>query len=185
MQDLNSNEYMTFFFYIYIFVFNKVPYKLKRMLCTLKSDIYDFKSLRKENFFEDRLADINETELFIILALYEIKGEVIISVKEYFPAFCTEIENLCKKFKDLKFPGVALHRQLLPGRRVQLQAAGLPFRGHPSGGHQGELNFKKMVQFYRSILIFVKNESQKAFLMFSNYLLALIKELISSLDLFV
>ena len=104
LQDLNSNEYMTFFFYIYIFVFKKVPYKLKRMLCTLKSDIYDFKSLRKENFFEDRLADINETELFIILALYEIKGEVIISVKEYFPAFCTEIENLCKKFKDLKFP---------------------------------------------------------------------------------
>jgi hypothetical protein len=104
LQDLNYNEYMTFFFYVYIFVFNKVPYKLKRMLCTLKSDIYDFKSLRKENFFEDRLADINETELFIILALYEIKGEVIISVKEYFPAFCTEIENICKKFKDLKFP---------------------------------------------------------------------------------
>ena len=40
---------------------------------------------------------------------------------------------------------------------------------------QGELNFKKMVDFYRSILIFIKNESQKAkndinvFINFQNY----------------
>ena len=32
--------------------------------------------------------------------------------------------------------GVALHRQLLPGRRVQLQAAGGPVGGHPPGGHE-------------------------------------------------
>ena len=32
--------------------------------------------------------------------------------------------------------GLALHRQLLPGRRLQLQAAGRPWRGHPARRHE-------------------------------------------------
>ena len=67
-----------------------MPYKLKKMLYALNNNIYDLNSLKKENYYEDYIDDINEVELFIILTLYEIKGEVILSVKEYFPALYTE-----------------------------------------------------------------------------------------------
>ena len=65
---------------------------------------YDFKKIRKPKF-KDR---ISELDLFMIFAIYEIKGTPIIPINKYLPEFYLKIENYCKIFKSLKIPEICL-----------------------------------------------------------------------------
>ena len=55
--------------------------------------------------FKDR---ISELELFMIFALYEIKGTPLVSISKYLPEFYLKIENYCKIFKSFKIPEICL-----------------------------------------------------------------------------
>ena len=107
IQKLNSMESIIFRFYIIIFVFNKIPYKLKHFLCILRlkenNNSFNYDELIKEDNLEDK-SNINEIEIFIILTLLEIKGEINISIKHFFSDFYAKIQENCNKFKQLKIP---------------------------------------------------------------------------------
>ena len=105
IENLKSIESKIFRFYIIIFIFNKIPYKLKNMIYSLKinNDLFNFDTLIKEDILKDK-SNITEIEIFIILTLFEIKGEIIVSIKEYFPDFYNKIQNECNKYKELNIP---------------------------------------------------------------------------------
>ena len=111
LQKLNSMESKIFKLYITIFCFKKIPIKLKKMLYIPKinKDSFDFESLIKENDVEDNSL-LNELEIFIILALLEIKGENVISIKENFPGFFNKIENEYKKYTELNIPEIEIRQ---------------------------------------------------------------------------
>ena len=50
----------------------------------------------------------SELDLFMIFALYEIKGTSLIPISKYLPEFYLKIENYCKIFKSLKIPEICL-----------------------------------------------------------------------------
>jgi len=106
LDIFNNLDCKIYLFYIIIFIFHKIPYKLKNMICKLELDNYSsfkFNDLIKEDVLEDE-SSISEYELFIILSLLEIKGDTIISIKEFLPKFYSIIEEKFKKFKDFKIP---------------------------------------------------------------------------------
>ena len=51
---------------------------------------------------------ITEIELFIILTLYEIRNDRILSIGRYFPKFYFKIENFYKKLENLNIPKLYL-----------------------------------------------------------------------------
>jgi hypothetical protein len=114
-NNLKQIESTIFIFYIIIFVLKKVPYKLKNFLCILYKDQKieeeenniesNFDSLIKEDYLENK-SYITELEILIILTLFEIKGECILSIKEYFQELYKKIENQCNKYKELNFPEI-------------------------------------------------------------------------------
>ena len=65
---------------------------------------YDLKNMKKPKF-KDRISELN---LFMIFALYEIKGTPLIPINKYLPEFYLKIENYCKLFKSLKIPEICL-----------------------------------------------------------------------------
>ena len=105
IENLKSIESKIFRFYIIIFIFNKIPYKLKNLIYLLEknNNLFHFDILIKEDILIDK-SNITELEIFIILALLEIKGETIISIKEYFEQFYNKILNECNKYKELNIP---------------------------------------------------------------------------------
>ena len=50
----------------------------------------------------------SELDLFLIFALYEIKGTPLVPICKYLPEFYLKIENYCKIFKSLKIPEICL-----------------------------------------------------------------------------
>ena len=54
---------------------------------------------------EDR---VSELDLFMIFALYEIKGIPLVPIRKYLPEFYSKIENHIKTFKSFKIPEVCL-----------------------------------------------------------------------------
>ena len=78
------------------------------MICKLELDNYStfkFNDLIKKDVFEDE-SSISELELFIILSLLEIKGDTIISIKEYLPKFYSIIEEKYIKFREFEIPEI-------------------------------------------------------------------------------
>ena len=65
---------------------------------------YDWKKM-KVSKFKDR---ISELDLFMIFALYEIKGTPLVPISKYLPEFYLKIENYCKIFKSLNIPEICL-----------------------------------------------------------------------------
>jgi len=78
----SAYEKIIFKNFIDLFVLKKVPNIIK--------DIY------KQDFFKQ----LNEIEILIILALFEIKGNSIISINEFFPKFYRNIEKECIRIKN-------------------------------------------------------------------------------------
>ena len=108
LDNFNNLDCTIYLFYIIIFIFHKIPFKLKKMICKLELDNYStfkFNDLIKEDVFEDE-SSISELELFIILSLLEIKSYTIISIKEYLPKFYSIIEEKYKKFKEFEIPEI-------------------------------------------------------------------------------
>ena len=74
-------------------------------------------------------------------SLTGVPCRIIAMAGKWFPTGCHKVGRLLRLFgppsgdrsvrRYLSSRRLALHRQLLPGRRVQLQAAGLRQRGHP------------------------------------------------------
>jgi len=64
----------------------------------------DLKKIRKSKF-KDR---ISELDLFMIFALYEIKGTPLVPIRKYLPEFYLKVENYCKIFKSLNIPEICL-----------------------------------------------------------------------------
>ena len=112
LGKLNVMESKIFRFYITLFIFKKIPFILKKLIYNpqINNDSFSLDSLIKENEVED-YSRINEIEAFIILALLEIKGENILSIKEYFPEFFNIIQNQYNKFKELKIPEIDINQQ--------------------------------------------------------------------------
>ena len=106
LDTINNLESTIYLFYIIIFIFHKTPFKLKNMICKLELDNYSsfkFSDLIKKDILEDD-SILSELELFIILSLLEIKGDTIISIKEYLPKFYSKIEEKYKEFREFKIP---------------------------------------------------------------------------------
>ena len=82
LHKSSAYEKIIFKNFIDLFVLKKVPNIMK--------------ILYKQNFFKQ----INEIEILIILALFEIKGNPIISINEFFPKFYQNIEKECIKIKN-------------------------------------------------------------------------------------
>jgi len=81
LHKSSSNEKIILKNFINLFVLKKVP-----------NIIYEI--------YEQNFRHLNEIELLIILALFEIKGSSIISINEFFPKFYQNIENECIKIKN-------------------------------------------------------------------------------------
>ena len=108
LDIINNFDCTIYLFYIIIFIFHKTPFKLKNMICKLELDNYStfkFNDLIKNDVFEDE-SSISELELFIILSLLEIKGDTIISIKEYLPKFYSIIEEKYIKFREFEIPEI-------------------------------------------------------------------------------
>ena len=65
---------------------------------------YNWKKVKKSKF-KNR---ISELDLFMIFALYEIRGTPLVSISKYLPEFYLKIDNYCKTFKNLKIPELCL-----------------------------------------------------------------------------
>ena len=78
----STNEKIILKNFIELFVLKKVPKIIKNII--------------DQNYFKQ----LNEIEIFIILSLFEIKGNPIISIKEFFPNFYQSIEKECIKIKN-------------------------------------------------------------------------------------
>ena len=63
-------------------------------------------------------------------ALTGVPCRIVAMVGKWFPTGCHKVR------REQAQGRVALHRQLLPRRRLQLPAAGRPGRGHPAGGDE-------------------------------------------------
>ena len=50
----------------------------------------------------------SELDLFMIFALYEIRGTPLVPISKYLPEFYLKIDNYCKTFKNLKIPEICL-----------------------------------------------------------------------------
>ena len=81
LHKSSSNEKIILKNFIKLYVLKKVP-----------NIIYEI--------YEHNFRHLNEIELLIILALFEIKGSSIISINEFFPKFYQNIENECIKIKN-------------------------------------------------------------------------------------
>ena len=81
LNKSSSNEKIILKNFINIFVLKKVPNILN-------------------NIYENDFRYLKEIEVFIILALFEIKGCSIISIKEFFPKFYQNIKNEFIKIKN-------------------------------------------------------------------------------------
>ena len=79
--------------------FNRIINKRKELLTR-----YDWEKVKSLKF-KDR---VSELDLFMIFALYEIKGTPLVPISKYLPEFYSKIENYIKKFKSLKIPEICL-----------------------------------------------------------------------------
>ena len=107
----NNIEKKIFIYYIIINIFETTPNELLIFFdFEINKEIYD------EDWFKDELQNrqkkrkIEEINLFIILAFYELKRLPIISIKNYLPEFYSIIEVYYKKYKQLNFPSINLKK---------------------------------------------------------------------------
>jgi len=108
-----------FYYYITIIILQITPQDL------LNEDFYDYdneeinkmitqreKILSVYNWKKRKNSKIkhlfSELDLFMIFALYEIRGTPIVSISKYLPEFYLKIDNYCKTFKSLKIPELCI-----------------------------------------------------------------------------
>ena len=115
IESLENNEKDIFFNYIKINVLEITPPILFTKSINDNND--ELTKMKKRigqkaniNIFKDNQLD--EIQLCIIFALYEIKGIPLIPIKKYLPEFYMKIENYCKTFKNLKIPEICLKQSL-------------------------------------------------------------------------
>ena len=100
--NLNNYEMKIFYYYIMIIILQHTPYKLINFI-----GIIDIKNVNNDIISRNSEIDsthLSEKELFIILALFEKRGDTILPIQKYFPKFYSKIQNLCQKFEYLNIP---------------------------------------------------------------------------------
>ena len=104
------SEKIIFYHYFIIIILQITPEKLLRFLgINDKNDINnDITSKMKEKikWSSNNMIYMPETELFIILTFYEIKGIPILPIKKYLPNFYSKIEKLYENFEKLEIPKI-------------------------------------------------------------------------------
>jgi len=117
ISSLPNKVQSLFNYYITIIILEIVPQEL------LSTNFYNYDSdefnrviIRREELLRryslniiksHKFKDgISELDLFMIFALYEIKGTPLLSISKYLPEFYSKIENYYKIFKSLEIPEI-------------------------------------------------------------------------------
>ena len=97
-QILNNNNILIKFTDMEKFIFNNI---IKIFILDLTPR--ELMLLTEENISENRVKNIknDENKLFILLALFELKGMTILPIKKYFPSFYSKIEQFFIKTKSM------------------------------------------------------------------------------------
>ena len=106
-EELNEKEKIIFYYYIMIINLQIIPKKLKNFLTINYISYLDFV---EDIISQDIKAPfyLSEKELFIILILYEIRGNQIISIKNILPILYYKVKDLFYKFEKLDIPKIKI-----------------------------------------------------------------------------
>ena len=103
-EGLSEKEKKIFYYYIIIINFQITPKNLFRFSWINNED--HLNNDRIVEVIKNTINHLSEVELFIVLSLYELRGDPIISVKKYLPIFYSKIENMYYKFEKLDIPKI-------------------------------------------------------------------------------
>ena len=101
LYNLNDIEKYIFINYIKIFILEIIPYDLLIFEENDKDGKYlNYNSEPKNRNSENKVLFCDEKKLLILLSLYEIKGEVILSIKNKYHSFYSRIETIINKYRN-------------------------------------------------------------------------------------
>ena len=111
----NNMESIILLYYIKIDILETTPEELLAFFdCEINEPMPDYQNYEEwflgELLNRKKARKINEKFLFIIFALYELKGLPIIPIKKYLPEFYWKIEFYFKKFKRLNIQNCCIKK---------------------------------------------------------------------------